>query len=249
MSFFDSSGFPVFLKNGGDYVGSLSYSIGPNGVQKLVLSEALLPVVSGYISIVSADQNPTPAAIAILSHTPGAVTLWETSVPVTMGTAFRMFAEKSGEISPELAVVNPNPTSGVVSLSLTNPDGEWIAGGSWTLQGGGQLTGTLDSLIPSLANQSVQGLLRITTDLPSLSVTGFRKSFSYRQSTPDLLVTTIPPVLEDDVTSQDRVFPQFVNGENYTTQFILYSGTAGQMSFGELMFVRSDGTSFLLDIH
>jgi hypothetical protein len=40
-----------------------------------------------------------------------------------------------------------------------------------------------------------------------------------------------------------RSFPHFVNGDGYTTQFILYSGTAGQSSAGNVRFRRQNGTA------
>ena len=40
-----------------------------------------------------------------------------------------------------------------------------------------------------------------------------------------------------------RSFPHFVNGDGYTTQFILYSGTSGQSSAGNVRFRRQNGTA------
>jgi hypothetical protein len=60
----------------------------------------------------------------------------------------------------------------------------------------------------------------------------------------DYLITTTPPTLETGTpTTAPRSFPHFVNGDGYTTQFILFSGTAGQTAAGSVKFHRQDGTA------
>ena len=87
----------------------------------------------------------------------------------------------------------------------------------------------------------------VTTGLANISVAGFRERHNERQ---DFLFTTIAPVLENGASpSQERVFPQLLNGDGFTTQIILYSGTAGNTSQGNMSFIRPDGTPFILDIH
>jgi hypothetical protein len=45
------------------------------------------------------------------------------------------------------------------------------------------------------------------------------------------------------------VFPQLVNGGGYTTQFILFSGSAGQASSGNLSFIKQGGAPFELNFN
>jgi hypothetical protein len=44
------------------------------------------------------------------------------------------------------------------------------------------------------------------------------------------------------------LFPHLVNGGGYTTQFNLFSGTAGQTSLGTLRFYKPDGTPLGLSL-
>jgi hypothetical protein len=49
--------------------------------------------------------------------------------------------------------------------------------------------------------------------------------------------------------SGDLLFPHLVNGGGYTTQFILFSGSAGQASSGNLHFFKQDGSAFNLTVN
>ena len=48
------------------------------------------------------------------------------------------------------------------------------------------------------------------------------------------VTTTLPSNEMDPVTSGDRFFPQVADSGGWSTQFILFSGTAGQASSGTL---------------
>jgi hypothetical protein len=58
----------------------------------------------------------------------------------------------------------------------------------------------------------------------------------------DFLVTTTPPVLENSSpTASELLFPHFAYGGGYTTQFILFSGYAGQTSAGMIRYFSQTG--------
>src|SRR4026209_2674265 len=135
-----------------------------------------------------------------------------------------MFAQLSSTpaILTGVAIANATSTHGTVTLALTSLDGLTTLGTSLPLPlpASGQIAGFLDQLIPTLAGRTVQGVLRITTDLSSISVVGSRARYNERLPVPDFLITTTPPTLEDGAPSiGERLFPHFVNGEGYTTQF------------------------------
>jgi hypothetical protein len=92
------------------------------------------------------------------------------------------------------------------------------------------------------------GILRIATDLPKLSVAGFRERYNTREPAPDFLFTSIPLVVETGAPLQRLAFPYLANGEGVKAQIILFSGTAGETSQGQLLFTRPDGTPLMLDI-
>jgi hypothetical protein len=85
--------------------------------------------------------------------------------------------------------------------------------------------------------------MRITSDA-AVAVTGLRSRINERG---DFLITTTPPSAESASPSAAlRVFPHLANGDGYTTQFILYSGNAGQAPVGELQFYGQDGNALSL---
>jgi hypothetical protein len=85
-------------------------------------------------------------------------------------------------------------------------------------------------------------VLRITTTSSGISVVGLRTRINERG---DFLITTTPPANETGpATTVPMYFPQVADGGGYTTQFILFSGTAGQITSGILTLVKQDGSSF-----
>jgi hypothetical protein len=92
---------------------------------------------------------------------------------------------------------------------------------------------------------SFQGVLRISAGV-GISVVGLRGRYNERG---DFLITTTPPVAEDDAaTASEMVFPHIVEGAGYTTQFILFSGRPGQGSSGTLRFLSQTGQPLILDV-
>jgi hypothetical protein len=167
-----------------------------------------------------------------------------------MGTAFRTYVELSAasQINAGIAISNMSAVPGIVTLSMTGLDGSPVVTETpLQLPGSGQIVGFLDQLIPSLAGQSLQGVLRITTTLPSISVVGLRSHYNERS---DFLMSTTPVTLENAApSSAERFFPHVANGGNFTTQFILFSGTSGQDANGNLSFFGSvTGTPMSLEV-
>jgi hypothetical protein len=57
-------------------------------------------------------------------------------------------------------------------------------------------------------------------------------------------------MLDESVAiSGAQYFPHFADGGGYTTQFVLFSGTAGQTASGSLVFFAQDGTSLAISLH
>src|SRR5207249_3484254 len=104
---------------------------------------------------------------------------------------------------------------------------------------GGQ-TAKFLSQIPGLESLAppFQGVVRVSSS-SLLSVIGLRGRYNEHG---DFLITTTPPVDESaTATDAELVFPHFVQGGGYTTQFILFSGSAGQQSSGTLRFFSQSG--------
>ena len=125
-------------------------------------------------------------------------------------------------------------------------DGLPIGSTNFVLPPSGQIVDFLDSLLPGLANQKVQGVLRITTDLPAISVVGFRARYNERQQ---FLLSTVMPVNEEGLSySPEHFFPYWIDEGGFGSDIILFSGRPGQSALGELIFVRSDGIPIDVDV-
>ena len=173
---------------------------------------------------------------------------FEFGMPVIEGTAFRLPAKQSpGHILTTLSIANPSNLSGTVWISLASSDGRIIASTSHYVPGAGLILEGLDSLLPGIAGQEIEGVLRITTDLPAISMAGFRTRFNERQQA---LYTTVPSIVEDAFPgSQERFFPYVLNGGGFTTDIVLFSGESLQSSSGTLRFIGSDAAPLDLGVH
>ena len=87
---------------------------------------------------------------------------------------------------------------------------------------------------------SFKGVLRaITPSAGGIAMIGLRGRYNERG---DFLITTTSPVLESSNPPAGEIFfPHFVDSGGYTTQFILFSGSAGQSSSGTLRFFSQAG--------
>jgi hypothetical protein len=163
------------------------------------------------------------------------------------GSAFRIYAEASGDfhaaapgaIQTGLAISNASATTAIVTVELTDLNGAASGPtGSFAVPGNGQVS-TFINQIPGLASLPLpfRGVLRITST-QQVSVVGLKGRYNERN---DFLIAATPPVNESTAaTSAELFFPHFVEAGGYTTQFILFSGAAGQESSGTLrLFSRS----------
>jgi len=252
VHFTDSTGTPMFVKAGTwEFISDLPYELLPNGAQSIAIPEGLLPWQVGSIWVTPGEGSPAPAPYTILNFRPAGFAVAEAIVPPTMGSSFRVYAEASNspQINTQVTVANATDRQGIVTFSLTDFAGRFVAQASSVLTARSQLFVALDSMIPPSAGSAVRGVLRVTTDLPAISVTAFRMRYNERQPVPDFIFTTIVPVAENSSpASEERVFPQVVYGDGISTEIILYSGDGGESSEGNLDFFGIDGAPIIPDI-
>jgi len=154
-----------------------------------------------------------------------------------------MYAEVSGAaIDTGVAISNPSASAITAKVELTDLAGKALsASGSITVPGNGQVALFLDQ-VPGLEKLQTpfQGVARIsTTSASGISVVGLRGRSNERG---DFLITTTPPVDEKIVpASAEQFFPHLADSGGYTTQFVLYSGSAPQAASGTLRFVSQSG--------
>jgi hypothetical protein len=251
IEFRDASGAPSTITIDGVSVSSANYNLAPNGAAKLLVTGTNL--VSGSVRISPANGGTAPTPLVLFSYKPAGITVSEATVPVTMGSAFRMYVELSptSRINAGIAIANGSGPGGSVTLSVTDLNGALVASQDLVLGPSEQIVGFLDDLIPALAGQTLRGSLRISTNL-NVSVVGLRSHYNEREPYADFLMATTPPKVETGLpTSAERYFPQIANGaSSFTTQVILFSGTSGQIANGDLTFFQTvTGAPLSLDLH
>jgi hypothetical protein len=89
-----------------------------------------------------------------------------------------------------------------------------------------------------------QGVLRISTGGPQISVAGVR---GHNNERGDFLVSTMPATAESNgSTTNELFFPHLADGGGYTTQFILLGASGG--SSGTIRFVSQTGQALALSL-
>jgi hypothetical protein len=243
---------PAVITANGQTASSFDYFIYGRSSFKLVTSGALPSTLAGSVRV-TPTGGPSPSSLVVFSFKPAGITVAEAGVPGAQGGAFRMYAEENapagpGSIQTGFAVANIDAIPAAVNLELTRLDG--AATGlvaAIEVPANGQQAKFLHEVFPDLPFP-FQGILRISGGgAAGLSVVGLRGRYNERG---DFLITTTPPSNEAaGVTGAELFFPHVVNGGGYTTQFILFSGSAGQASTGNLRFLKQDGTGLNLTVN
>ena len=224
---------------------SFEYSIPPNGSYRIITSNPPGGVSVGSVRAIPDDGHRAPSGLVIFSFTSAGKTLLEAGVPaLATGSAFRVYVESSGtpeqigSIRTGLAITNAAAAVNTVTLEVTNLDGTLAAPPEMrSLPPSGQVARFIDELFDSLP-PDFSGVLRVTSTA-DVAIVGLRLRINERG---ELKVTTTSPSNEmDPSTSEDRFFALIVDSAGWSTQFILFSGTAGQTSSGTLSFIDTAG--------
>jgi hypothetical protein len=247
--FKDPSGVTLTMTVDGRSASSFAYSIAPRMSQKLATSGTAQTTQSGSMIIVPSAQAAPPVGSAIFSMRREGITVNQAGVPaMDAAQACRLYAEASGEfengaagsVLTGLAVVNRSAAAATVRIELFRLDGSSVdLAGTLVLPAQGQAATFLNQ-IPGLESLPLpfQGVVRVSGPSP-LSVIGLRGRYNERN---DFLITTMPSTDEAATPmDEDMVFPHFVQGGGYTTQFVLFGGAAGQQSSGAVRFLSQSG--------
>jgi hypothetical protein len=174
----------------------------------------------------------------------------------SIGSAFRIYAEASGDfdhaairsMQTGIAVSNVSNSPAMVKLELYGLDGSSTGlMGTLIVPANGQVVRFLNQ-IQELAQLPLpfHGVLRVSSSSPA-SVVGLRVRYNERN---DFLITAVPTVNEAAAPGNaEFVFPHFADAGGYTTQFILFSGSAGQKSSGVLRLISQSGQALNLALH
>jgi hypothetical protein len=232
---------------------TFNYAIAPRGSYVFKTAGTGPAVRTGWVRVVPNSGTKTPSGLLVFSFKHDGITVAEAGVPASPVTfASRLYLEAAGNVSTGqigavqtgIAIANPNATAVNVTFDLTNLSGA-SAGmvGTASVPAQGQIA-LFANQITGLENLLVaQGVLRISAPLP-VAVTGLRGRNNERG---DFLITTVQPVNESAPPSTgDAYLPHFVDSGGYSTQFILYSGSANQSSSGTIRFFSQSGQPLAL---
>jgi hypothetical protein len=166
-----------------------------------------------------------------------------------------MYVESSGtdghpgNIQSGIAIANNGASTATITFELSNLDGTsaGLPAASITLGGNAHVAKFLGQIFSGLPNP-FQGVLRIsTTSAAGISIAGLRAHYNERTTAENFLITTTPPSSESAAAVRsDLYFPHLADGGGYTTQLIVFSGTAGQTASGTLQFFAPTGQSLNL---
>ena len=236
---------PVILTLDDGSTGSdFDYSIPPRSSQRFTTSNPFGALNTGSVRAVPDSGNAAPSGLVVFSYAPAGKTLSEAGVPaLPKGSAFRAYAEASGmpgqagSISTGLAITNVGDTSNTVTLEVTHLDGSLAAAPEpLTLPPSGQVARFLNEIFSLPDNFS--GVLRVTSTA-DIAIVALRLRVNENG---EIKVTTLAPSNEmDPPTSENRFFAHLADSGGWSTQFILFSGTAGQAASGTLSFIDTEG--------
>ena len=244
------TGSGQFINSSGIGISKFPYAVAPRSSFKLITSGQGSTTQKGSLLLTPDTKSVAPTALNVFSYNPSGVTVSEAGVVPFVGSALRMYVETSGlpgdalSIQSGIAIANPYPGTATLTLELFESDGNSTGlVSTLNIPGQGQVAEFLSDIFPSLV-PPFEGLVRVTTNTSGIAAFGLRGRYNERS---DFLITTTPPINEGgSPPSVEFDFPHFVNGGGYTTQFILFSGIAGQSGTGNLNFFAQDGTAFPL---
>ena len=236
---------PVILTLDNGSTGSdFDYLIPPRSSHRFTTSNPSGSLNAGSVRAVPDSGNAAPSGLVVFSYAPAGKTLSEAGVSaLPKGSAFRVYVEASGtpgqvgSISTGLAITNVAQASNTVTLEVTNLDGSLaVDPATIELPPSGQVARYLHEIFSLPDNFS--GVLRITSTA-EVAIVGLRLRVNENS---EIKVTTLAPSNEMDPSiSEERFFAHFADSEGWSTQFILFSGTAGQASSGTLRFIDASG--------
>jgi hypothetical protein len=254
IQFRNQGGTVVALTANGQTANSFGYSVPRRSSFKLTTAGGGA-FKSGIVTVTPGGGTNAPVSLAVFSFAPSGVTISQAGVPSNSATGFRMFVEGTpgrttatpGSYSSGFAVANSTSSTASVTFQLFTLAGA-DTGLTSTVQipAFGQVAEFIEDLFPSLS-LPFQGVMRISTSSP-ISVVGLRIRYNERPG--EFLMTTTPPTNENGPTPPPELdFPHILNGGGYTTQFVLFSGIAGQASSGNLNFFTQGGAAFNLNVN
>jgi hypothetical protein len=259
LQFFNPAGAAATLTVDGQSGTTFPYSIAPRSARRFQ-SSGLGATQVGSARITPSAGGRTPSGVVIFTYKADGITVSEAGVSaLRTASAFRLYAEAAGNfeasaigsIETGIAIANSSASPANVTFELTRLDGTSAGlSGSVGVPGNGQTALFLNQIagFTSLGNPNApfQGVLRIASTSSAIAVVGLRGRYNERR---DFLITTTAPVDEASVPpATELFFPHLADSGGYTTQFVLFSGSAGQSSSGSIRLLSQSGQNFNLPL-
>lgn len=246
-----SPGGPLPVNVNGLTSSIFNYTIQRRSSVRLRTSGTPATTSSGSIIVTPSSGQPAPSSLVVFSFQNGGFTVSEAGVPaLSPSTAFRLYVEASdvpASILTGVAIANPSSTPKSVTFELTPlAGGSPVLTGTETIPATGQIAKFLNQIqgMGSLP-RPFKGILRIVSSDP-IAVIGLRSRVNERG---DSIFTTTSPVDETSApATSDVFFSHLVDNGGYTTQFIVFSGAAGQQSSGQIIIYDQNGAPLDLNL-
>jgi hypothetical protein len=254
--FRDPTGAAVSMTVDGVTASSFAYSIPPGTSRKLTTSGSGQTIQAGAVTITPSAGLAPPAGLIIFTLRQNGITVNQGGISaIGMAKAYRLYAERAGDfnnaapLSKQSGIAIYNRAAGVatVTVELFRLDGSTTGlAGTLFIPANGQAAQFLNQITGLEAMPTTfQGVVRVSSTAP-VSVTGLRERYNERG---DLLIAATPPVDEAQTPPDtEQYFPHFVEAGGFTTQFILFSGYAGQQSAGAIRFYSQAGDVLSLSL-
>jgi len=243
---------PVIIATDKGTNSTFNYTIQSQSSFSLRTNGASNPLAVGSVRI-QPTGGAAPSSMLIFSHKPGGgVTVAEAGVPSINANKFRMYYELfgsgAGSVLSAIAIANNSAISTNLNFEIYNLAGTMIASKlNQPLQGNGHIARSIDEIF---AGQTLppRGILRVFGDTGArISVVGIRSR--YNELNKYLFTTTPASDEEAGSISSELYFPRLVNGGDWSTQFVLFSGTAGQSTSGQVLFLDNNGDAINLNLN
>jgi hypothetical protein len=207
---------------------------------------------AGGLRIGWARITPDPGTVIasgtiIFSYTRDGVVVSEAGVPPSpLSHAFRLYMDAAENVGTGIAVANPSDAPATVTFELANLSGVSSGiTGSIQVPAQGQVALFANQITNFQGVTLHRGVLRISAP-GDIAVIGIRSHINERG---DFIFTTVSPVSESAPPATTTLFmPHFVDSGGFTTQFILFSGSANQAAAGTLRFFGQTGESLELTL-
>jgi hypothetical protein len=225
-----ASGAAVIVEGNSAEETQLDYEIAPRSATTLVLPpENAETIRSAQVRVIPDPNTSAPDGVLIFSFEANGVTVTTAGVPFAGPSAeLRTYVDSTAG-GTGLALANADSMPVSLSIRIADSNGTiYPASAAILLPAATQRTFFLRQL-PEFESlpASFEGVLIVTSDRPVVAMTALRGTYNVRG---DFLISTLP-VIDVPAPAETTLFvPHFAQGGGYRTRFLVFKGTASDVS-------------------